>query len=350
MRTRLRGPNIFLATVAEVEELLDSIVAESGMLSAELAELTGAGLAGTGIGTDAEEEKLRLLLWNAKSQLFTQSVLIHAERQPLRDSHLGTKGKENIIQGQQNRRPAVKKVIELFNTLYTEFKQKYPEQHLSNTHEHPLTYEAFSKWGMDHSFWNDGLYYHTDAPWSTNPDVQAGIHCILLLGRVQEEFGIIGQELARTVGWGIERFSQITETVNNITTRIELIRNAPNTPADHIDNLSLGEMSRLGKLELIKHEMKIELNHHGSLLEDWSNNIAWLWRRCQPRSSHPLLQQWNSVLDQIRREGPESNNLPLLFVEDELEDAVLEVDHDDGEDVAEETIPDAGSDIPVVSQ
>ncbi|POV98420.1 hypothetical protein PSTT_14428 [Puccinia striiformis] len=88
MRTRLRSPNIFLATAAEVEELLDSILAESDVLSAELVELTGAGLAGTGIGTDAEEEKLRLLLWNAKSQLFTQSVFIHAERQPLRDSHL----------------------------------------------------------------------------------------------------------------------------------------------------------------------------------------------------------------------------------------------------------------------
>ncbi|KAI7948551.1 hypothetical protein MJO29_010216 [Puccinia striiformis f. sp. tritici] len=53
MRTRLRSPNIFLATAAEVEELLDSILAESDVLSAELAELTGAGLAGTGIGTGA---------------------------------------------------------------------------------------------------------------------------------------------------------------------------------------------------------------------------------------------------------------------------------------------------------
>ncbi|KAI7944716.1 hypothetical protein MJO28_010411 [Puccinia striiformis f. sp. tritici] len=352
MRTRLRSPNIFLATAAEVEELLDSILAESDVLSAELAELTGAGLAGTGIGTaiDAEEEKLRLLLWNAKSQLFTQSVFIHAERQPLRDSHLmgshlGTKGKENIIKGQQNRRPAVKKVIELFNSLYTEFKQKYPDQHLSDTHEHPLDYDTFIKWGMDHSFWNDGLYYHTDAPWSTNPDVQAGIHCILLLGRVQEEFGIIGQELARTVGWGVERFSQITETVNNITKRIGSIRNDPTTTADHIDNLPLGSMSRLEKLDLIKHEMKIELNNHGSLLQDWDNDIAWLWSRCQPQSSRPLLQRWDSTLDRIRREEPESNSLPLLLVEDEIEDAVLEVDHDDGEDVAEETIPDVGSDI-----
>ncbi|KNE89090.1 hypothetical protein PSTG_17452 [Puccinia striiformis f. sp. tritici PST-78] len=260
-------------------------------------------------------------------------------------SHLGTKGKENIIKGQQNRRPAVKKVIELFNSLYTEFKQKYPDQHLSDTHEHPLDYDTFIKWGMDHSFWNDGLYYHTDAPWSTNPDVQAGIHCILLLGRVQEEFGIIGQELARTVGWGVERFSQITETVNNITKRIGSIRNDPTTTADHIDNLPLGSMSRLEKLDLIKHEMKIELNNHGSLLQDWDNDIAWLWSRCQPQSSRPLLQRWDSTLDRIRREEPESNSLPLLLVEDEIEDAVLEVDHDDGEDVAEETIPDVGSDI-----
>ncbi|POV94785.1 hypothetical protein PSHT_16016 [Puccinia striiformis] len=300
MRTRLRSPNIFLATAAEVEELLDSILAESDVLSAELVELTGAGLAGTGIGTaiDAEEEKLRLLLWNAKSQLFTQSVFIHAERQPLRDSHLmgshlGTKGKEKYNQGTAEPTSSCQK----------------------------------------------------NAPWSTNPDVQAGIHFILLLGRVQEEFGIIGQELARTVGWGVERFSQITETVNNITKRIGSIRNDPTTTADHIDNLPLGSMSRLEKLDLIKHEMKIELNNHGSLLQDWDNDIAWLWSRCQPQSSRPLLQRWDSTLDRIRREEPESNSLPLLLVEDEIEDAVLEVDHDDGEDVAEETIPDVGSDI-----
>ncbi|KAI7948552.1 hypothetical protein MJO29_010217 [Puccinia striiformis f. sp. tritici] len=104
-------------------------------------------------------------------------------------------------------------------------------------------------------------------------------------------------------------------------------------------------MSRLEKLDLIKHEMKIELNNHGSLLQDWDNDIAWLWSRCQPQSSRPLLQRWDSTLDRIRREEPESNSLPLLLVEDEIEDAVLEVDHDDGEDVAEETIPDVGSDI-----
>ncbi|POW18361.1 hypothetical protein PSHT_05899 [Puccinia striiformis] len=181
-------------------------------------------------------------------------------------------------------------------SLYNEPKQKFPDQHLSNTHKHPLTYNTFIKWGMDHLFWNDGLYYHTDAPWSTNPDIQAGIHCILLLGCVQEEFGIIGQELACAVGWGVERFSKLTATVNCIKNCIKLIRNDPNTAANHIDNLSL----------------------------------VGFYLGPEPR-----------------RES-ESNSSPLLLVDEELEDAVLEVDHDDGEDVAEETIHDAGSDIPVM--
>ncbi|KAH9444972.1 hypothetical protein Pst134EB_025223 [Puccinia striiformis f. sp. tritici] len=75
----------------------------------------------------------------------------------------------------------------------------------------------------------------------------------------------------------------LTATVNCIKNCIKLIRNDPNTAANHIDNLSLGSMSRLGKLDLIKHKIKIELNNHGSLLEDWNSNIAWLWRQCQPQ-------------------------------------------------------------------
>ncbi|KAI9627132.1 hypothetical protein H4Q26_017520 [Puccinia striiformis f. sp. tritici PST-130] len=132
---------------------------------------------------------------------------------------------------------------------------------------------------------------------------------------------IIGQELARTVGWGVERFSQITETVNNITKRIGSIRNDPTTTADHIDNLPLGSMSRLEKLDLIKHEMKIELNNHGSLLQDWTTTLPGYGVDASLKA------------------------FTVATVEDEIEDAVLEVDHDDGEDVAEETIPDVGSDI-----
>ncbi|KAH9455056.1 hypothetical protein Pst134EA_022532 [Puccinia striiformis f. sp. tritici] len=133
MRTRLRRPEIFLATVEEVDELMNSIVAESARLSDQLVELTGAGLLGTGIGTDEEEEKLRLLLWDAKSKLFVEAVHLQAEREPLNNSHilgshLGTKGKENIIKALQNRSGAVKKLITSFNRLYSTLQEKFPNQ------------------------------------------------------------------------------------------------------------------------------------------------------------------------------------------------------------------------------
>ncbi|KAI9611204.1 hypothetical protein KEM48_004676 [Puccinia striiformis f. sp. tritici PST-130] len=135
MRTRLRRPEIFLATVEEVDELMNSIVAESARLSDQLVELTGAGLLGTGIGTDEEEEKLRLLLWDAKSKLFVEAVHLQAEREPLNNSHilgshLGTKGKENIIKALQNRSGAVKKLITSFNRLYSTLQEKFPNHRL----------------------------------------------------------------------------------------------------------------------------------------------------------------------------------------------------------------------------
>jgi hypothetical protein len=61
-----------------------------------------------------EEAKLRLLLWDAKSELFIQAVHIQGEKRPLIDSktmgsRLGTRMKENIFKALQNRCPAVKK-------------------------------------------------------------------------------------------------------------------------------------------------------------------------------------------------------------------------------------------------
>ncbi|EFP79113.2 uncharacterized protein PGTG_05434 [Puccinia graminis f. sp. tritici CRL 75-36-700-3] len=345
MRERLQGPEIFLVTVAEVRELMDSIVAQSDSLASEIAELTGRMEGGS--NRDYEEEKLRLLLWDAKSELFVQAVHIHAERQPLLNSHimgshLGTQGKENIIKALQNRRPAVKKIIDTFNGLYEQFQQKYPEQHLSDAHDHPLTYDDFVEWEMDHPFWNDGLYHHMEAPWSIDPDVKTGINCILILRRVQEEFELIAQELARAVGWAIATHSQLTETIAHITTRINLVKSDPNVATDRFDDLSFGVVSRLGKLELVQEELKLSLIDHGKLIEDWNDQVNSLWRQCQPSGNSAQFQQWTELIDKVKVD--QSTVFPTLSafsqpqndVEDALEEAILGVGLDDGEDADEE--------------
>ncbi|KAA1077811.1 hypothetical protein PGT21_020704 [Puccinia graminis f. sp. tritici] len=211
MRTRLRNPRDLLEDPGEIQELMDSIVEEANLLRQEKEEMGVANMPET---TDTEEQKLRLLLWDAKSALFVQAVHINAERQPLINSHtmgsrLGTRGKEKIVKASQARRPAVQKLIDAYNQQFRQFKAKYPNQQLSDEDDHPVTYDEFSTWPMDHRFWNDGLYYHSSEPWSVDPDVKTGINCVLMLSRTQEEFELIAQELARATGWAIDHYKLI---------------------------------------------------------------------------------------------------------------------------------------------
>ncbi|KAA1137951.1 hypothetical protein PGTUg99_013800 [Puccinia graminis f. sp. tritici] len=124
-------------------------------------------------------------------------------------SRLGTRGKEKIVKASQAHRPAVQKLIDAYNQQFRQFKAKYPNQQLSDEDDHPVTYDEFSTWPMDHRFWNDGLYYHSSEPWSVDPDVKTGINCVLMLSRTQEEFELIAQELARATGWAIDHYKLI---------------------------------------------------------------------------------------------------------------------------------------------
>jgi hypothetical protein len=69
---------------------------------------------------------------------------------------------------------------------------------------------------LDHTSWNDGLYYHSQAPWATNADVRTGINCVLILSRIQEEFELLAQELARGVGWAIDLYNSLSNCIGEI--------------------------------------------------------------------------------------------------------------------------------------
>ncbi|KAA1102587.1 hypothetical protein PGTUg99_020490 [Puccinia graminis f. sp. tritici] len=129
---------------------------------------------------------------------------------------------------------------------------------------------------------------------------------------------------------------------------------------DHLDNLILGDFNREEKLKVIKAEIHERLLIHSTLLEDWSENILWLWARCQPSNNRHYINQWYQLMSHIQndranaRRNP-SNALELLpdvdfqdvrialaNINEAMEDAVLDVDIDDGEDVDEALITEAG--------
>ncbi|WAQ87011.1 hypothetical protein PtA15_7A740 [Puccinia triticina] len=363
MRARLQSPEIFLESPDQVRQLMDSIVEQSEILRRETEDIAGSSAVETG---DPEEQKLRLLLWDAKAELFVQAVHLNAERQPLINSmgsRLGTRGKEKIIKAMQSRRPAVKKVIDAFNQLYTKYKAKYPNQQLYDAEDHPLTYKAFSKWPMDHRFWNDGLYYHSSAPWSVDPDVRTGINCVLILQRTREEFELIAQELARAKGWAVAHHARIKTTINYISSRkfppqpiaglrflmigrsqtsltgIHQLQNNPNLDTDYVDNIMLGDLTREAKMKVICEELKLQLKAHEELVSDWSEDLVWLWSRCQPVNNQHLISEWHALIQQI--EQLESQTVPTPDIDENLEDAVLDVNVEDGEDAEDELLSDA---------
>ncbi|KAA1067628.1 hypothetical protein PGT21_011815 [Puccinia graminis f. sp. tritici] len=347
LRERLRSPEIYLEDPEEVRQLMDSILEQSDLLQQEAEELAGSNAIETG---DPEEQKLRLLLWDAKAALFVEAVHINAERQPLNNSHtmgsrLGTRGKEKIIKGLQARRAAGKKLIDAFNDQYQKFTTKYPDVQLSDASDHPLTYDEFSTWPMDHRFWNDGLYYHSTEPWSVDPDVRTGINCVLILRRTQEEFELIAQELARAVGWATSHYRVIEEKIRNIRSRINLIQANESIEPDYLDAIVLGDLGRVPKLKLINDELELQLKLHGQLLLDWSDNVTWLWNRCQPHNNRAAMSDWISLVTQITNNSqPHSNQpTPLATVDDDLEEAGLD-DVEDGEDVEDQLISDAEAD------
>ncbi|KAH9445582.1 hypothetical protein Pst134EB_023420 [Puccinia striiformis f. sp. tritici] len=154
---------------------------------------------------------------------------------------------------------------------------------------------------MDHAFWTDGLYYHSDAPWSTDPNVREGINCILILGRIQEEFELLAQELARAMGWAVATHTRFTDTVDCITKRIELINVDPSTLPNRLDELVLGDLRRVEKLNLIKQELIRSTSEHANLVLDWNDNITWLWKRCQPTGNDIHFQQWLDLVEKANQ-------------------------------------------------
>ncbi|KAH9462420.1 hypothetical protein Pst134EB_006313 [Puccinia striiformis f. sp. tritici] len=354
LRKRLQGPEIFLATEQEVLDLLDSITQHSAKLRRQLDELTREPDLQRVVND--EEAKLLLMLWDAKAQLFVQAVQYQAEQRPITDSRTigartGTVLKESVFKAQQTRKPAVKKVIDSFNRCYSNFITKYPDQTLSDAADYPLTYEKFIKFPMDHRFWNDGLYYHSKAPWAIDANVRAGITATLTLSRVQEEFQLLAQELCRAVGWGVAYYNRLSETMSYLNERIvALDRGEVALQPDHIDALAFAKFPKRQMYKLLLRELRVQLASHGTLMDEWSGDVEWLWKRCQPLGNRGFISEWNEIIQKINDDSP-VNPASLDGVDEEFEETILDVDQNNGEDVEDELIRSlAGVDIDNDSQ
>ncbi|KAA1106725.1 hypothetical protein PGTUg99_014882 [Puccinia graminis f. sp. tritici] len=348
------GPEVFLATEEQVVELLDNISKKTEELKNVAEELHRTGSTSEGSERN-EEERLLLLLWDAKSELFIHAVNLHAERHPVVNSktmkdRLGTKLKEKIFKAIGNRRPAVEKCIASFNKCYTDFVTKFPNQSVSSL-QGRLTYDVFSALPLDDKFWNDGLYFHSKAPWAVDPDVRAGISCVLVLSRIQEEFQLIAQELARAVGWAISHHAHLVEYIAYLQKRYDLLSKKDENgnrlsgvdeerlvPFDCVDGMDLGGLNRRLKIKLVQQELYTRIDEHEVLVEEWSEDIVWLWSMCQPLPNKPHIKQWHDLINRIRGRKVRRDN--GVGIDETLEDTVIEAGalDGDGEDASDDLV------------
>ncbi|OAV86035.1 hypothetical protein PTTG_30124 [Puccinia triticina 1-1 BBBD Race 1] len=163
LRERLTDPDLNLLSEKEVKKIFDKIDKVSKKLNKDAAEAEALGINLPSGEENSDEQRLLLLLWNSKNELYIQAVQLQAERQPLLDAkklgtRVGTELKEKILKAIATRRPAVKRLLEKHNKLFAEYLEKFPDQRLTDPSHYPLQYENFSSWPLDHQFWNDGLY------------------------------------------------------------------------------------------------------------------------------------------------------------------------------------------------
>ncbi|KAI7933946.1 hypothetical protein MJO28_017381 [Puccinia striiformis f. sp. tritici] len=255
------------------------------------------------------------LLWKAKSDLFATAVDVRAERQPLISTNsgniLGTRLKEKIMAAIQRRSKPVDRAIKLFNQRRREYLQKYDPSRLRLPENKDMTLSEFQSMDLDDPLWNDGHFYHTRAPWATDPLVRGGIRSVHLLNRVEEEIELITQELDRAITWAHSYHGLILS-------KISLIELAAEEPVD-VNNVEFSSFltgfSMKGSLRLLHSELKLHLNEHERLMVGWMPDVRFLWTktRCQyTKSEHP----WFNVIETVKKH---LNGADMAFIDDALE-------------------------------
>ncbi|POW10325.1 hypothetical protein PSTT_06118 [Puccinia striiformis] len=351
LRKELSSPKVLQRTEEELADLIKNIqtgTEEVQLLKEELTEEEGVPI-------DDKEQRLLLLLWSAKTDLFLQASYKQAETQPITDSQtigtrLGTKGREKVFQALRDRESTVARALNLYNKRYTDYVAEYPDKAPATQYEHPISYDEFSIFPLDDAFWNDGIYYQSKEPWAIDPNVRSGINCVLILSRIQEEFQLIAQELARMVEWAISHYHTLYKSINYLRGRIVQM-SIPNTvvPPDYIDEIPFGDgkCSRVLKVTYIKQDLQQRAWEHGTLVQEWSEKVAWLWPRCQPHTNRLALCRWfdlTKLVEQHRARLKKKRGITEVELElDHLqEDTVLDERVNDGEDAAPQFLADRG--------
>ncbi|POW16771.1 hypothetical protein PSHT_06693 [Puccinia striiformis] len=312
LRERLLDPELHLLPEKDIKKIIKSIEKVAAKLKAD-----AEGVENLPSGDEnTDKQRLKLLIWNSKQGLYIQAVQLRAERQPLLDAkkigtRVGTELKEKILKAIRNRRPAVKKLIDKFNKLYSEFSRKFPTQPDANSRSTPLNTKNSQSgpWTM-----NSGTMACIFTPKTPGQSSRTSEPASTGAGRVQ----LIAQELARAVGWATEYYDRCKLTIQELN------------------------QHRRGKLKMIRKELRQRREAHTALLEEWHPHVMWLAKNCQPTAyCAVMLTNWQKMKAEMEFEKA-GGMADRAEVNGALEEVVLDVALNDGEDVEDDQI--SGSD------
>jgi hypothetical protein len=104
-------------------------------------------------------------------------------------------------------------------------------------------------------------------------------------------------------------------------------------PLDHIDVMQMGGISRRHKMKLVAQEMKVSLEKHKILVEQWSEDVVWLWVRCQPLPNKPHIHQWHDLMAWIAMQKASEE-----AIEKDVEEAAIDMGSLNSEDASKDWI------------
>ncbi|PLW13185.1 hypothetical protein PCASD_19009 [Puccinia coronata f. sp. avenae] len=173
------------------------------------------------LGSNQEERNARLLIWHAKSKLYSHAVQLSAERQPLyRGTHIGTTLSTKILAAIERRKKPIQAAMKKFNGYWTNYLTKFAPGEIDLPENRPLTYHTFANISLDSAFWQDVYLFHSQAPWAKNANVRAGIQAFLIMDRSKEEQTMIKNKLNSATSWAVELHSSIKGRIDNLKARV----------------------------------------------------------------------------------------------------------------------------------
>ncbi|WAR54418.1 hypothetical protein PtB15_4B35 [Puccinia triticina] len=218
---------------------------------------------------------------------------------------------DSMNQADQNSRPIPPHQDELFNHRNDTFEDRDEELNLQPGLEDDADDSEDDQWCR---LRNPRLL------WATESEVQD------LLDSLEAESEKLRDEINELAGEN--------EPASN---GISLLRTSTEVADDHLDQIPMANISRFDKVQSIQKELLSRLANHNDLVEEWSENVVWLWNNCQPTQNQEFMTRWNKLLEDIQQE--KLDYFPNLDnIDDDLEQVISGEVVDDGEDAEEEWI------------